>query len=297
MRCVSVVALCGLVTASCVLVTGAANLHVAAEPADATPDGGGDPTDAADEARPITADGEIASCSAEGLVAYWKMDEGSGKVAANCADSTNPAHLTDGVTWGQGRPGGHIALEFAGDDAGLPDAAVDEATVSTSGPLLIEGALTVALWLYLADTSSGGAIVGRGANFERASWGLVYGATKLTALMTDITKAAPVVLTARTDIPTKFVWHHVALVFRPGKALELWLDDGVPDDAGAGASPTAAATNTSVPKTLPDQGEIIIGRVEDSVTRYGLFQGRMQQLRIFTRALSGNEIVQLWSER
>jgi hypothetical protein len=55
-----------------------------------------------------------------GLVGWWKFDEGSGTVAYDSSGNGNDGNLTNGPTWTTGKIGG--ALSFDGvNDSGYSD--------------------------------------------------------------------------------------------------------------------------------------------------------------------------------
>ena len=70
----------------------------------------------------------------DGLVSYWKLDDGSGSVATDSAGSNNGT--ITGATWTTGKIGG--ALNFNGDDY-----------VDTESPFqsTLRGSFTIAFWV------------------------------------------------------------------------------------------------------------------------------------------------------
>lgn len=65
--------------------------------------------------RADAGEGDVRSCDAPGLVAYYKFDEGSGSLAANCVGAQSYAGQVDGATWSTPIEG-LSALAFDGGD-------------------------------------------------------------------------------------------------------------------------------------------------------------------------------------
>jgi len=78
-----------------------------------------------------------ASCVNKGLAGYWDMEEGSGVTTQDKSISGNAATLTNGTKWGTGKIGS--ALSFDSKD--------DYAISSTSNNLAITGDLTISAWI------------------------------------------------------------------------------------------------------------------------------------------------------
>ena len=89
-------------------------------------------------------DAAIPTCAENGLVALWKIDEGSGTVVADCSGNKLHGVVTKGTWTSNGADGG--ALAFAGNG-----------WVGFANPSLlrITGAMTISLWMRAdKDTSA-----------------------------------------------------------------------------------------------------------------------------------------------
>ena len=91
-------------------------------------------------------------------------------------------------------------------------------------------------------------------------------------------------------------WHHVAIVFdwSPGyvkTAASLYLDGQVAGVALPKIQPDPRLANPYRLKSSPNA--YMIGRKEDTADDDSWFAGQLRDFRIYTRALSGAEIIQL----
>jgi len=219
----------------------------------------------------------------EGLVCHWPFDEANGGTAHDVIGSHDGTVL--GAAWTMGYRGG--SLYFDGRDD-VVEVAYDEA--------LELPAFTVSLWYRPSFDSSllGGTLVGRGEdevsdhiafNFEIASAGFPW-ATGLSLHYED-----------NNDIdyhydtgffPSVGSWTHLAVtrsvdgevwIYADGELLRRWT-----------ATPTPTDQCTA---------ELTIGALWTCVadTRFleGFAEGRMDDVRIYNRPLSAEEIVELVS--
>ena len=218
----------------------------------------------------------LLSCQAPGLIAYWKMNEGTGAAASDCSTSGIKGTLTTGVKWSAGRNGaaGAPALEFNGTEPDLLQ-------LGDTGALKGTSAFTVSTWLYLVPDPKG-SIIGRATTANTNSWSLGYSSSNVNAAMKDTATNTDLALT--TPFST-MVWRHVTLVFRPNVAFELWVGNTL-----------ATSQTAGVPIATPNYGDVKIGHITDPGDAFGHLNGRLQQLRVFSRALSATEIAQLAAE-
>ena len=97
-----------------------------------------------------------------GLVGWWRFDEGNGTVAYDSSGNGHDGNLTNGPTWTTGKIGG--ALSFDGVD--------DYFDLGNSDLLKNKSNLTTSLWLWTNETRSG--------NMELICLNLVYTTTIYT---------------------------------------------------------------------------------------------------------------------
>ena len=204
---------------------------------------------------------------AQGPVGYWRLDEGSGRNTADSSGNNNGGQLrgNGGPTWVAGQVGN--ALRFDG---------VDEYVNIAASPVFgITGDITLAALIKREVPLAYDAIVAKtdGGNFFDYDFYFSGGDNRLR-FWSDAGTPTPVFST-REIADTN--WHHVA-VTRSGSTISFYID-GL--DAGT-ATQTGGSANNSIP--------IRIGTDGPTWDPSSLFQGSIDEVRIYNRALSAAEI-------
>ncbi len=214
----------------------------------------------------------------QGLVAYWPFDASGDSVHDSAGSNTGT--LGGGVSgrkpaWtSQGKVGG--AYTFDGVD--------DVITVPDSPSLSITGDLTIAAWVLAqpGQTQSCGTIVCKEANPTHASPYCNY-ALDMEYLSTNqwrgfingnIQNLAPVTFGA---------WQHIAVTFNDAANTVIIYRNG----AEAGRSSTLSGS------PLNSASELLIGR---TLSSDDAFRGTIDEVRIYNRTLSAQEVSALYSE-
>jgi len=81
----------------------------------------------------------VAAAAAGGLVGHWQFDEGSGTSSTDTSGQGNHAALLNGAGWGTGRSGSALSLDGTNDYASVSDSVSLQA---------VRGGITVAAWVY-----------------------------------------------------------------------------------------------------------------------------------------------------
>jgi hypothetical protein len=104
--------------------------------------------DAVADGHDAVADGRAPGDGAitAGLVAWWKLDDGSGTIAADSSGNDNPLTLVGSPVWGTGRSGGDLTFDGVDQEA---DATNDVA---------VAAALTYSFWVATSTSSAGNAL-------------------------------------------------------------------------------------------------------------------------------------------
>lgn len=236
------------------------------------PDGArGDGAADAPAPRDAAADVLAVDAGTVGLEAYWRFDEGVGTNAADSSGRQRPATLMGGAQWTTGRVGS-FALSLAG---GTQFAQTTTAVVNTSRPYSVTAwvQLSVVDANYRTAVGIDGTMVS--AFFlqfrpDSATPGFAF-----AALPSDAPAAATAIARARTS-PLANTWYHVAGVF-DGANVKLYLN-GALQDTQPYATPWIATGSTS------------IGRSRYSGANADPWQGFIDDVHIFSRALSDAEI-------
>jgi hypothetical protein len=212
------------------------------------------------------------------LVAWWKFDEGTGSVAADSAGTHNGT--ISGATWAAGHTGG--ALQFDGTN--------DYVTIPTAPELNITGNITIAAWV---DFYEGG------LGYDRSEKAIVTKCVGNGAynnpydFRTSISIEPPLAMvranSSMHDIhySDKYIslntWHHVAV--RVENMVPEFYVDGVKTGKWSGGPElTSPPTGNNYP--------VLIGARNDGL----FFKGLIDDVRIYNRALSTEEIHQLYEE-
>jgi hypothetical protein len=256
--------LLGALTApACELFVDASRLDVET-PGDAAPDAGSDGGAEADTST--GGDGPASDAlpdgAADGLVGYWSFDEGRDKTAHDTSGYGNDGTLQPGTTWVAGKVGAG-ALNFDGTSG---------AVVVPESPSLdgVGAAMTLALWIDVDEPASG----------------VMWLVSKENAWDVKLNGQSPQLTTTtghaefNAPVPAN-EWHHVALVFQGGMAL-LYVD---------GASRSGFSNTLASGQPLLAGTTFRIGAFETS-TQY-LAKGRLDEVRLYDRALSQVEVAKL----
>jgi hypothetical protein len=272
------VVLIPIAAASCSLFTSLDGLQGSAG---ASPDASTD--DAAADASPVdsstTSDAApeastgLLSCNADGLVAYWPLDEGSGVTVHDCHQNLQGAFGTSAPTWGSRNSGSD--LEFSSAPAYVTFGVV--ATLQLPGPFTVAGWFRVDTiptnYISLFWNYDGGSLTG--FEITMAPDGSAYAQAGFGS--GNINAQFP-------TLPTH-TWVHLAAVFTPNVELRIYLNG-----ATTGASSTLNDGGSIAGLTVaPDDHDARFGADDPDST----WTGGIDDVRMFSRALSATEIATL----
>jgi|GEM_PF-6071091 len=203
----------------------------------------------------------------DGLVGYWKFDDGSGNSAVDSSGNSNTGTLINGPTWATGRVGG--ALSFDGVDD-----AVEIGTDNLNG-----SSGTIVLWAYAESFSSShqtlfGHVTQPWSNriqlyTDDASGNLDLGLGDSHTRHTDI-----------ENLDTQ-KWYHIALA---------WDGSNYTVYANGSAQATGSYSGLSTLETYAD-----IGNNGDRADRTEAFHGIIDEVRIYNRPLNTAEVLELYN--
>jgi hypothetical protein len=206
------------------------------------------------------------------LLGYWSFNEGGGTSASDDAGDTAPGALIGGAGWTTGRFGAAVSLDGVNDYVALPN-------VNVSG-----SAMTIAAWVR---TSSFGTTDQRfvskavdgtinGQYWTVGAYVTGQGQRRLRFWLR--TGGSTSTLSASSgDVPVG-TWYHVAAVY-DGATMRLFLNGtqvGQVVKSGTIAANSAAAVN--------------VGRSHNGG---GFANGAIDDVRIYDRALTGDELAQV----
>ncbi len=204
------------------------------------------------------------------LVGYYRFDEGSGTVARDCSGKGHDGTVlrVGPSTWGAGVKGGGLRVVAPDGGGELPASADFE----------MKSGLTAMAWVYVnayPPTPTLLAIVGKSVDLAVAGW-RVYSAV-VEELGTAVARPGDAgLLYASIEPVASKTWHHVAARYEPGKS-EIFYVDGV-----------EVSNRTWTTALLEDKpAHVRIGCRGDNA---GFFDGTIDEVRIYARALTPTEI-------
>lgn len=215
----------------------------------------------------------------EGLVAYWRLNEGSGNIAYDSSDNDNDGTLINGPKWVDGISG--KALEFDGVD--------DYVSVPDDDTLDITDAYTASGWFKCSGSKAGGqTIVAHGESYDtdkmQYSLSLQPDGKKLCAWYEDSSDAEYGLSAPDTLIYNK--WYHAAVVLTSDSQYKLYLD-GVEKNSSSVSAKPPSISNILTIGCLTNSG---------SHPRYeGFFNGAIDEVRVWNRALNASEIKEIYN--
>ncbi|MBD3258356.1 hypothetical protein GF377_07970, partial [candidate division GN15 bacterium] len=210
-----------------------------------------------------------------GLVAYWPLDDGSGPTASDVSGYSHDGTLTNmdpASDWVAGHIGG--ALEFDGND--------DEVIIPDSDLLDDTPYLTVALWVYPTrlDGNPRGPISKRVHFHTEHAWALFFwGGQRLNV---DVETNNNRFACSRTFNEDQ--WYHLAMVYDgsvpSGQRVLIYVNGALEETRYEQSS---AIGNKNAP--------VVLGQLNGNSS--GFFEGLIDDVRIYRRALNADEISQL----
>ncbi|MBP9751907.1 MAG: LamG domain-containing protein [Candidatus Moranbacteria bacterium] len=218
-----------------------------------------------------SADSQIDSLE-KGMVGYWKLDDASGTSASDASGNANTGTLTNGPTWTTGQIGG--ATSFDGTD--------DYITVPDGNSLDLTSDMTISVWANADNWTGEGNIstlVKKDLNYIlRKDADAGTGGSGLKLLWWDGTN----LLAQRVStLPTTGAWHHIVGVIESNSTRKIYVDGAL--QSGTDYSSAQARVLTA---------NLSIGNHQSAGTES--FDGKMDEVRIYNRALSADEVVKLY---
>jgi hypothetical protein len=196
-----------------------------------------------------------------GLVGYWNFNEGSGTTAADSSGNNNNGTIS-GATWTTGKYGN--ALNFNGS-AGL---------VSINKDIIGSGATTISAWVYLNGYGQGGYgyILANGpAQFYTVGW------DKKLAFTGNYN--SNVLISASNSIQLN-QWVHVTITRDNLGTANVYIN-GTLNGTANQSSGTPQAGGSSAIGNAPSGSQT--------------FNGLIDEVRIYNRALSASEVLELYN--
>ncbi|MDE2172661.1 MAG: peptidoglycan-binding protein [Patescibacteria group bacterium] len=217
--------------------------------------------------------GQLAAVegSGSGLVGWWKFDEGSGTTAGDSSGSGNAGTLEGSPlpTWTTGKIGGALSFD------GVTD------TVAIGNPAVLNfgtGSFSYGMWVYpTANTSTWDEAWWKGGgSAANPGYDLELGSGYWTANVSDGTNIYQVILSSTSFLNQ---WVHIFVVVdRNAGLMKAYLN-------GQQVSTTSISGLGSV-----------TGPSSASLSTTYRFEGLMDDVRVYNRALSDSEVASIYNE-
>jgi len=204
-----------------------------------------------------------------GLVLWLKFNEGSGNIAYDSSFYNNHSTIY-GAVWTDGKFGKALSFDGVDDYVEVPN-------TSDFHP----NALTISVWVYPKPVSNLRGIVDKGGwhpTNKDGEWSVSWLSSNKFQLHFYTSEQELVCLTSPAYEPEH--WHHVVAVWN-GSVLKLYVNNEL-------------VSSAELPSLNQQTYNINIGRTQRYV-RY--FNGTIDEVRIYSRALSENEIKMLYYNR
>jgi hypothetical protein len=202
------------------------------------------------------------------LKAFWAMDDGSGGTATD-KTGVNDGTIV-GASWDATGKFGYC-LSFNGT--------TNYVNCGTNASLDITGNVTYSAWLYIpSPLPSISTLMTKGDSSASPAHQYLFYSTDAGAYEQFIGLPNTGTLTGSTPMGAD-AWHHVAYTAL-GTAATIYYD-GVSDGTKTQVAPSSVST------------AFLIGRHSATTGRY--FKGKIENVRIYNRALSGSEITTLYN--
>jgi len=205
------------------------------------------------------------------LRAYYRFEEGTGTTTADASGNGLTGTLLNGPLWAPGKLG-QYALDFDGSND----------RVDLGNPVLLQltGPMTVAAWVWPDSISDNGRIITKGGASGNRGWSLNAESSGVWAF--QIASSSTALASLQTGNVPLNTWTHVAGVYDPSGTPSMKLyTNGV----------LATTLTAGVPAVQYNSGmNVSIGARADGTTRWN---GRIDEVRVYARALSATEITAL----
>ncbi|MCW3136373.1 MAG: carboxypeptidase regulatory-like domain-containing protein [Canidatus Methanoxibalbensis ujae] len=222
----------------------------------------------------VSEDNTFTTGEEANLVAYYKLDEGSGTTAYDSSENGNDGTIYGGATWVDGKIGKALSFDGSNDYVDLPDNIITAPSLRSNGSTLIA-------WVKVEPSLTGRkGIVGTAACTSGWSvFGLDYynGKARLETYDSGADHYQRVESTTNINDGK---WHHIAGTYDPSdKKMRIYVD-GVLEGTSSEISRAGWSTGSNYN---------YIGK--NPISGDYFFNGTIDEVKIYNRALSAEEIL------
>jgi hypothetical protein len=211
------------------------------------------------------------------LVGWWKFDEGIGTAANDSSGHNNNGTVNGDAVWTGGQINGGLNFDGSNDYVSVPD---------NDNSLDMPSQITISAWVKVNNLSNYYEILYKGPS--GTAWEVYPGNYEFEILKDsgrlEFEHQTGTGISCTNYISTSAVtagaWQHVAVTLKKGDSVKFYIN----------GTPVGTSAQTTAFGILNDE-PIRIGTRKDS---FGLFNGTMDDVRIYNRALSDAEIQQIY---
>lgn len=217
---------------------------------------------------------ENGSSFNKGLKGYWKLDDASGTSAQDSSGNGNTGTLTNGPTWVNGKYSSAISFSGVSDYMNLGD-------INTLDGL---SALSVSMWIKPTNLTNGLRGIITKWDVNNASWFIGNNNSEISVYLTSIpNNYSNYVTTTNAGLQTN-IWYNLIVSYNGStQTVNIYLN---------GVKLNTSLTGT-IPSTLTSVTQsVLIGK--QGAANYE-FSGQIDDVRIFNRSLSVEEITALYN--
>jgi hypothetical protein len=201
-----------------------------------------------------------------GLAGHWTMNDGTGNMASDSSGFARHGTLIAGPVWVSQKFNGGLRFDGVDDYVDVPDAPQLNPT----------SALTMATWFNSADISAGGILISKGTSGDQFHLRIFAGSVRVR-----LTTGGNMFSYEPAYSFTSGAWYHLAAVY-DGTNLVIYVN-GSPIGKPYPASGSLYVTSVN----------LNLGKRSGAFNNY--FNGVLDDVRIYSRALSAREIATLAS--
>ncbi len=214
-------------------------------------------------------------------VAYWNFDEGTGIIAHDSSGNSNDGTLTNGPVWAAGKIGSHaLSFDGANDYVNVPADSSLEMGISD---------WTVGAWIYVNNSQADyGTIMAKGAMSDsNVGWAFRYYAPNDGLSFSITGGGSRIGVNSNNNLGLEGAWHYAVVSIDRSSDVHFY-SDGI--SAGGGSLSSKDGVD------ITNAGQVArIGAWGQGTPNY-FFNGKIDDVEIWNRALSASEILNLYNQ-
>ncbi len=232
----------------------------------------------------------------QGLVGWWKFDEGSGTTAGDASGGGNVGMFVNEPAWVSITKAkvGNGAVQFNGINNYISVGTLDSFGAS-NGQTQMQQGVTISLWLKTTNNSSIMTLVGNrslglspgfGVSLNSGFYGMVPGSIRVSWSQSS-NYGSSFAFNANRLI-NDGNWHLLTVVIKMPGTQQIWID-------GTSRNVSIERDSFSTYQTWSITPSLGIGADIMSATTENYFLGLIDDVRVYNRVLSADEISQLYA--